>query len=100
MHTFRRKNHSKDDISRGRIKVTQHREINYLGFLFDEKSSGESMSLKVIEKINGRHKFLWRKHKFFTPTLKWLLCNALIQPHFDYASSAWYQIYKINCQTN
>ena len=34
--------------------------------------------------------FLWRKHKFFTPTLKRLLCNALIQPHFDYVSSAWY----------
>ena len=25
-----------------------------------------------------------------TPPLKRLLCNALIQPHFDYASSAWY----------
>ena len=49
------------------------------------------MALKVIQKINGRLKFLWRKHKFFTPPLKRLLCNALIQLHFDYASSAWYQ---------
>ena len=42
-------------------------------------------------KKNARLKFLWRKHKFLPPPLKRLLCNALIQPHFDYASSAWYQ---------
>ena len=48
------------------------------------------MALKVIEKINGRLEFLWRKNKFLTPPLKRLLCNVLIQPHFDYASSAWY----------
>ena len=27
---------------------------------------------------------------FFTPVLCRLLCNALIQPQFDYASSTWY----------
>ena len=52
--------------------------------------SGESMALKVINKINSRLKFLHRKTTFLTPTLRRLLCNALIQPHFDYASSAWY----------
>ena len=48
------------------------------------------MALKVIEKINGRLKFLWRKNKLLTPPLNRLVCNALIQPHFYYASSAWY----------
>ena len=65
---FTGKNRPSDDqlnISRGRINVTQHSDINYLGCLVDEKSSGESMELKVIHKINGIHKFLWRKHKFF-----------------------------------
>ena len=47
------------------------------------------MALKVI-KINSRLKFLHRKNKFLTPALRRLLCNALVQPHFDYASSAWY----------
>ena len=51
---------------------------------------GESMALKVINKINSRLKFLHRKNKFLTPALRRLLCNALIQPRFDYASSAWY----------
>ena len=48
------------------------------------------MALKVINKINSRLKFLHRKNKFLTPVLSRLLFNALIQPHFDYASSAWY----------
>ena len=47
------------------------------------------MALKVINKINSRLKFLHRKNKFLTPALR-RLCNALIQPHFDYASSVWY----------
>ena len=30
------------------------------------------------------------KNRYVTPYLKRLLCNTLIQPHFDYACSAWY----------
>ena len=48
------------------------------------------MALKVINKINGRLKFLYRKNRYLTPYLKRLLCDALIQLHFDYACSAWY----------
>ena len=48
------------------------------------------MALKVINKVNGWLKFLYRKNRYLTPYLKRLLCNALIQPHFDYVSSAWY----------
>ena len=29
-------------------------------------------------------------NRFLTPQLRRLLCNSLIQPHFDYALSAWY----------
>ena len=52
--------------------------------------SGESMAHKAISKVNARLKFLHRKNKYLTPNLCRLLCNALIQPHFDYACSAWY----------
>ena len=52
--------------------------------------SGDSMALEVINKINSRLKFLQRKNKFLTPALRRLLCNALIQLHFDYPLSAWY----------
>ena len=48
------------------------------------------MALKVISKINCRLRFLYRKDRFLSQSLFRLLCNALIQPHFDYACSAWY----------
>ena len=48
------------------------------------------MALRVIKKINDRLKFLYRKKTFLTPALRRLLCNAIIQPHFDYACSSWY----------
>ena len=48
------------------------------------------MANKILGKINGRLKFLHRKNEFLTAALRRLLCNALVQPHFDYASSAWY----------
>ena len=51
--------------------------------------SRDSVALKVINKINSRLKSPQRKKKL-TPALRRLLCNALIQPYFDYSSSAWY----------
>ena len=48
------------------------------------------MALTIVSKINTRLKFLYRKNKFLSPQLRRLLCNALIQPHFDYACSVWY----------
>ena len=72
------------------IQIKQYSKVTYLSCRLDETMSGESMALKVINKINSRLKFLHRKNKFLTPALRRLLCSALIQPHFDYASSAWY----------
>ena len=52
--------------------------------------SGEPMALKVVNKVNGKLKFLYQKNSFLTLGLRRMLCNALIQPHFDYACSTWY----------
>ena len=48
------------------------------------------MALRVIGKINSRLKFLYRKNWFSDVPLCRLLCNAFIQPHFDYACTLWY----------
>ena len=72
------------------IQIKQHSKVKYLGCMLDETMSGETMALSVINKINNKLKFLYRKNRFLTPTLRRLLCNALIQPHFNYACSAWY----------
>ena len=77
-------------INHGDIQIKQHSKVTYLGCVLDEDLSGESMSTKVMGKINGRITFLYRKNRFFDSSLHPLLCNALVQPHFDYACSSWY----------
>ena len=64
--------------------------MTYLGCIIDETMSGEPIVLKVVNKINGKLKFLYWKNSFLTPGLRRMLCNALIQLHFDYACSVWY----------
>ena len=78
------------DIRRNEIKITQHHEVKYLGCILDCNVTGEAMAVKVLNKINSRLRFLYRKQNVLNVPLRRLLCNALIQPHFDYASQAWY----------
>ena len=52
--------------------------------------SGEPMPYKNIKKINSRINYLFRKKQFLTPSLRRLLCNALIQLNFDYACTVRY----------
>ena len=68
-------------ISKG-LKV----QVTYIGYVLEESISGKPMSLKVINKINGKLKLLSRKNKFLT--LAFQLCNVLIQSDFDYSCPA------------
>ena len=79
----RLKGDTKLEISRREIKIKQHSEVKYLGCLFDSNLSGRGMALKVLNKINSRLRFLYRKQNIFDKLLRRLLCNALIQPHFE-----------------
>ena len=78
------------NIKYNNINIKQYSRVTYLGCILDETLSGESMALHVLNKLNTKLKFLYRKNDFLTKPLRRLLCNALIQPHFDYACSAWY----------
>ena len=78
------------DIRYKEIKIKQHKHVNYLGCMLNETTSGETMDLRVIGKINSRLKFLYRKNRCLDVPLHRLPCNGLIQPHFDYVSTAWY----------
>ena len=62
----------------------------HLGSVLDEDLSGESMATKMLGKINGKLKFRYGKQNFLDSSLRSLLLNALIQPHFDYAFTSWY----------
>ena len=72
------------EIKYGEIHIMQyHTVIYFFGCLLDETLSGESTALKVINKINSRLRFLYRKNRFLSPPLRRLLCHSLMQPHFD-----------------
>ena len=60
-------------------------EVTYLWCVLDETMSGEPMAWNVINKINNKLKFLYRKNRFLSPELRRMLCSALVHPHFDYA---------------
>ena len=78
------------DIRRDDIKIKQHSEVTYLGCILESSLSGEAMATQALGKINGRLKFLYRNQTYLNYKLRRLLCNALIQPHFDFACLAWY----------
>ena len=58
-------------------------EVTYLGCVIDETMSGVPMALQVINKINGKLKFLYRKNNFYAQNVKecsttCLFCHILI----------------------
>ena len=46
------------------IKIKQYKHVNYLGCMLHESMLGETMALKVIEKINSRLKIFFEKISF------------------------------------
>ena len=71
------------------FKIKQNTKVTYLGCILDNALSGESLALHILNKVNSKLRFLYRKNRYLTPKLRRLLCNALIQPHFDFACSVW-----------
>ena len=55
-----------------------------------------SNGFKRSKKINAKLKFLYRQSRYLSPAYRRLLCNALIQSHFDYGCSSWFPILKKN----
>ena len=45
---------------------------------------------------NAKLKFLYRQSRYLTTAYRRLLCNALIEPHFDYGCSSWFPLLKTN----
>ena len=47
-----------------------------------------------FSKVVLQLKFPYRKSRYLTPMFGGLLCNALMQPHFDYGCSSWFPLLK------
>ena len=70
--------------------ITSTSSVKYLGVTIDQHLSFNSMAESVIKKANARLKFLYRKKDYLTQHTKRLLVLSLVQCHFDYACSVWY----------
>ena len=52
------------NISCNQINIKQHSQVTHLGCMLDERMSCEPIPQKVINKINGKLIFLYRKNRF------------------------------------
>ena len=66
-------------------KIKQYSKATYLSRILGDTISGESMATHVINKVNSTLRSLYRQNKFLDIPLSRLLCNAMMQPFFDYA---------------
>ena len=64
--------------------------VTYLGVPLDQFLSGEIIASNILYKSSNKLKFLYRNAGKFNIETKKLLISALIQCHFDYTCSAWY----------
>ena len=88
----RSKTPEKLNISFQYHSIRQYNCVEYLGCFLDYNLNGEAMARKILKKINDKLKFLYRQADFLNPSCKRLLCNALIQPYFDYDCTSWYPL--------
>ena len=70
--------------------IKAQRSVKYLGHTLDDKLTGEAIVNSIVQKVNGRLKFLYRQCNFLEEKLRKSICLALIQCHIDYACSSWY----------
>ena len=67
------------EIKYGNINIKQYLKVTNLGCELDENLSGEVMALKIINKINIRLCFLYRKNRYVTVSEKApMQCNNSI----------------------
>ena len=86
------KNPPKLRISYENYFLKQHSTEECLGYYTDSNLNGESMVRKVFKKINTELNFLWRQSNYLNYLSRRLLCNALMQPHFDYGCTPRYPL--------
>ena len=83
-------------ISFAGYSLKHHDTVEYLGCQLDSKLSGEALASKVLRKINAKLKSLYRQSICLIPAFRRLLCNTLIQAHFDCKCSSWFPLLKKN----
>ena len=90
--TSNRKKHLQKfyNIKHGDQVIKPSDSVKYLGLKIDRTLSGQEIVNSVLSKCNARLKFMYRFKDVLDLKTKKLLTSALLQCHFDYASTAWY----------
>ena len=73
------------------LKIEAKSSVKYLGIIIDNFLSGEQIVNSIVKKVNQRLKFLYRNRSCLSLPSRKTLCSALIQCHFDYACTSWYE---------
>ena len=75
-------------ISFGNYSLKDHKTAEYLGCYLHSNINGESVARRINTKLN----VLWRRSNYLNYLSRRLLCNAFIQPHFDYGCTPCYLV--------
>ena len=70
--------------------IKAQRSVKYLGLTLDDQLTREAIVNSIVQKVNGRLKFLYRQCNFLEKKIRKSICSPLIQCHIDYACSWWY----------
>ncbi len=82
-------------VSNFRVKCYNHiidstDSVKYLGVHIDKYLNCETIVSNIINKVNGRLRFLYRNSKCLDTRSRLTLTTALLQCYFDYSCSSWY----------
>ena len=77
-------------VSVAGYSIKQHDTVEYRRCQLDSKLGGEALALKVLRKINDKLEFLFRESTYQISAFRILLCDTLIQAHFDCGCSSWF----------
>jgi len=78
-------------ISCNGINIESKTSVKYLGVMIDQFLSGDHVVNTIVKKVNQILKFLYRNKNCLDLQSRKTLCSTLIQCHFDYACSCWYE---------
>jgi hypothetical protein len=78
-------------ISCNGINIVSKTSVKYLGVMIDLFLSGDHVVNTIVKKVHQILKFLYRNKNCLDIQSRKTLCSTLIQCHFDYACSCWYE---------
>jgi len=86
----RLKNVTEFNVKCGDTMIKRVTSVKYLGVILDEVLSFRDFVGGVLKRAGGKLSFLYRQSKLLSSHYRRILCSALIQPHLDYCSAAWF----------